>query len=104
MVDIANTDYPDLPSDWQEENKITAETAVSEVEQAMANGQLLDHNLVELVSASLHELWVRRHADWAPEDLKKSYAELPEHEKEKDRLFARQAIAVCQMMPTATRV
>ena len=95
-VDIANTPYPDLPSDWQEENKVTADLAVSEVEKALSQGQAFDQHLVETISAALHDLWVQRNGNWAPEELKRPYDELPEEEKEKDRFFVKKAMQVCQ--------
>ena len=98
-VDIANTPYPALPSDWQEENRVMAELAVSGVAEALSRGQSCDRHLVETVSATLHDLWVRRNGDWAPEELKKAYDELPEDEKEKDRFFVKQAIQACQSSP-----
>lgn len=94
-VDIANTRYEDLPSDWQAENKASAEVAVAEVEKAIATGVSLDDSFLELASSVLHNKWLERNASWASEEQKKPYMDLSEREKEKDRVIIRKAIEIC---------
>lgn len=92
QVDIAALSYPELPSDWQGENKLGAEVAVDAVLEATQSGRKLDENFVEEAATTAHVKWVERNGSWCAEELKKPYAELPEDEKEKDRFFVRKAI------------
>ena len=94
-VDIANTPYEKLPSDWQIENKASAEAAIIEVEKAIKGGVALDESFVESASSTLHDKWLERNGNWAPPEQNKPYSELTEEEKEKDRVIIRQAIEVC---------
>ena len=94
-VDIANTPYEDLPSEWQGENKISAEAAVTEVEKAIEAGTPLDESFVEAASSTLHDKWLERNGSLAPPEQNKPYGELSEEEKEKDRVIIRKAIEVC---------
>lgn len=91
-VDIANTKYEELPSDWQGENKISAEIAVNEVERALGAGIPLDGSFVEAASSTLHEKWLERNGSWAPPEQNKPYSELSEEEKKKDRDIIKIAI------------
>jgi len=93
-VDIANTPYQELPSEWQAENKASAETAADAVLAAAAEGRALDDAFVEDASSVIHEKWLERNGSWAPEEQKKPYAELSEEEKQKDREFVLGAIAL----------
>ena len=95
-VDIANTSYTELPSEWQAENKVSAEIAMDGVLKAVKEGLSLDNAFVEKIADALHVGWVQRNGSWAAEELKKPYAELPESEKEKDRYFVRRAIEIYQ--------
>lgn len=93
-IDIANTPYTELPSDWQRENRKSAEIAVNEVLDAAMKDLPFDDVFVERVADLLHQGWIDRNKDWASEELKKPYAELSEEEKEKDRYFVHKAITV----------
>lgn len=94
-VDIANTPYEDLPSEWQGENKISAEIAVTEVERVIETGVPLDESFIEAASSTLHDKWLERNGSWAPPEQNKPYSELSEEEKEKDRVIIRKAIEIC---------
>ena len=94
-VDIANTPYEGLPSEWQGENKISAEVAVAEVEKAIEVGTPLDESFIEAASSVLHDKWLERNGSWAPPEQNKPYAELSEEEKEKDRVIIRKAVEAC---------
>ena len=85
-VDIANTDYHSLPEQWQREN---LESARSALKAAQAAGPKAD---VETVAEAVHIAWLERNSEWAEEIQKLPYADLPEDEKEKDRVVARAAI------------
>lgn len=91
-LDIAATAYADLPADWQKENKLGAEVVADEVLAAIAASRTLDDAFIEDASAIVHAKWVERNGSWAAEELKKPYADLPEGEKEKDRIFVRRAV------------
>jgi hypothetical protein len=96
QTDIANTDYENLPEDWQAENKASAEVAVEEIAKAINQGKSLDENFVESASAVIHKRWVERNESWAPSEQKVPYTELVEEEKEKDRDIIREAIVIKQ--------
>jgi hypothetical protein len=93
-LDIANTPYEDLPKPWQAENKAAAESAVSEIKKAEASGTALDDDFIEAASATQHVAWLERNGSWAPVEQKLPYSELPESEKEKDRVVVRTALKV----------
>ena len=60
-VDIANTDYVDLPADWQQENKDAAEVVMELI--AGNNGQRIDTSDVEQyeqVGQHVHKAWLSR--------------------------------------------
>lgn len=85
QVDIANTNYEDLPADWQAENKASAAVAVGEVlrvfrgnrdmEHAFNASRLSDHygyldygiggisKNVERMSGIVHEEWLKRNGE-----------------------------------------
>lgn len=93
-LDIANTNYENLPKPWQAENKAAAESAVNEIKKAESSGILLDDSFVESASNAQHEAWLSRNGSWAPAEQKLPYSELPESEKEKDRVVVRTALRV----------
>ena len=94
-VDIANTPYESLPNDWQGENIISAEVAVAEVEEAIKAGVPPDEAFIEATCSMLHDRWLERHGSSAPPEQNRTYAELSEKEKEKDRVIIRKAIEAC---------
>ncbi|HSA08274.1 MAG TPA: hypothetical protein P5099_02800 [Candidatus Moranbacteria bacterium] len=93
-IDIANTDYANLPEDWKGENKISAEVAMDEICKAIENGQELNSDFIEKASEIMHIKWFERNVSWAPAEQNKPYAELSEGEKEKDRLIMKKAIEI----------
>ena len=103
QVDIASLPYTELPSDWQLENRLSAESAVDIVLTAVENNQPLDEAFIEKASNDLHSNWLGRNGGWASDVQRLPYVELPEGEKEKDRFFARSAIEAYKRMATATR-
>lgn len=96
QVDIANTDFEHLPPQWQRENRLGAEAALA---AARAHGGR-DAD-VEAVAADVHESWLTRNRDSATEEQAGPYADLSEAEKDKDRVFAREAIRVLGGDPDA---
>jgi hypothetical protein len=83
-VDIANTKYSDLPSDWKGENKASAEVAVDLVLQAQGANRVIDAAFIEEASAVIHVKWLERNP-WAEAHQKLPYDQLSEAEKQKDR-------------------
>jgi hypothetical protein len=87
QVDIANTDYINLPEKWQGENKIAAETIVNLVYGAKQEGKDINSlEFLEEASEAVHVEWMKRNPkeEWnAAQHV--PYAELPETEKQKDR-------------------
>ena len=94
-VDIANTKYEDLPSEWQGENKISAEIAITTVEKTIKDGMPLNESFIEAASSVLHDKWLERNGSLALPEQNKPYIELSEEEKEKDRIIIRKAIEIC---------
>lgn len=97
-VDIANTSFADLPSDWQGENRAAAEVAMGELFRQVENGGLLDDSFVEQAAAAIHDKWLERNGSWAPAEQNKPFGELSEEEKEKDRVQVRKAIELYEAL------
>lgn len=91
-IDIANTTYENLPTDWQAETRASAEIAVHAVEKAIDQNEKLEENFIERASDKIHQAWLERNGAWAPPEQKLEYAQLSESEKEKDREYVRLAI------------
>jgi hypothetical protein len=92
-VDIANTPYGQLPGDWQLENKLSAEFAVTAVLDGASRGYALDSAFVEETAAALHAWWLERNREYATDEQLLPYLQLSETEKSKDRLFVEAARA-----------
>ena len=97
-VDIANTSFAELPSDWQGENRAAAEVAMGELFRQVEAGGLLDDSFVEQAAAAVHDKWLERNASWAPAEQNKPFGELSEEEKEKDRVQVRKAIELYEAL------
>ena len=74
------------------ENKISLEIATEAVKMALENDLALDENFIEKVAEIVHIKWLERNKSKATEVDKNLYSTLPESEKEKDRIFVREAI------------
>ena len=88
VVDIANTEFSKLPTDWQKENNLAAKSAIESLSFHPDGSQDL-----EKTSSLIHKDWVERNP-WASAHLKADYANLSEEEKKKDREIARLAFQV----------
>lgn len=62
-VDIANTIFEDLPSNWQYENLEAAKVAVDLVYEKVINGEEITSEMIEEMSSVVHEKWLERN-DW----------------------------------------
>lgn len=93
-VDIANTKFEDLPSNWQYENLEAAKVAVDLVYEKVASGEEITPEMIEEMSSVVHEKWLERN-DWAKDgELGVSYDQLSEDEKAKDRAQVETAIRI----------
>ncbi len=83
QVDIANTDYADLPEDWQRENRAAAEV-IEGILARRGRVDLDDPATREALGEEIHAAWLSRN-EWARGgDLDKPFAELPKVEQDKD--------------------
>lgn len=94
VVDIANTNYDNLPSDWQAENKASAEVAMDQIYKAKSNNENMDKYFIESASSVIHDEWLKRNGEWAPEEQKMPYYKLSDEEKQKDRAIIEKAIQI----------
>lgn len=84
QVDIANTTYGDLPSDWQAENRAAAEVVVGIMIEKDGAINLSDPSTRSEVGSKIHDAWLSRN-DWARGgELDAPFDELPEEEQAKD--------------------
>ncbi len=84
QVDIANSTYGELPSDWQAENKAAAETVVGILDEHHGQIDLTNKESREQVGSRIHDAWLSRNP-WAKGgELDVPFAELPEAEQAKD--------------------
>ena len=85
---IADTGFAGLPTEWQAENLAGATIAVD----AVLATDVHDDAFIERTSDALHAAWIDRNRSWAPPEQLLPYAELPEGEKNKDRVFVVNAL------------
>ena len=100
-VDIANTKFEDLPSNWQYENLEAAKVAIWLVFDKLVSDWLdekkFNFDEIEKLSNIVHEEWLKRNQwvydkEYGNPTLAKPYEELPEEEKAKDRAQILQAL------------
>ncbi len=92
QVDIANTKFEDLPSDWKYENLEAAKVAVDLVYDKVLKWESISPKALEEMSSKVHEERLKRNS-WAKWwELDVPYDKLPEVEKVKDRNQVLQAI------------
>lgn len=97
-VDIANTKFEDLPSNWKYENLEAAKVAIELVFDKVVAWEEITEEMIEEMASVVHDerlkrnSWVFDKEYWNPV-LAVEYAELPEDEKEKDRVQVKQAIS-----------
>ena len=96
-LDIANTKFEDLPSDWQKENYQAAKYIINLVYDRAISvytendghyGKLFSFDAIEGLASKVHDDWMKRNErqrDSNPE-LFVPYSVLPETEKAKDRV------------------
>lgn len=84
QVDIANTDYEALPADWQADNKAAAEAVVGIIAELDGAVDLEDPAIVSKVGNAIHDEWLSRNGEWAPEEQKLPFDDLSAEEQQKD--------------------
>jgi len=84
QVDIANTTYDDLPSDWQAENRAASEVVVGILMEKNGQVNLEDPTQCSEVGATIHNAWLARN-EWAKGgELDVPFDQLPPGEQAKD--------------------
>ena len=97
-VNLAATSYDDLPREFSDSHWFSAETAMTYVQLAGRDRRPFDAVYIEQIAAMIHSKWLERHGATASEALRVPYAELPEDEKVKDRIFVTLAIEAWQQI------
>jgi hypothetical protein len=95
QYDIANLKYTELPGKFQAENRAAAEGALGEIPmltRQFGKERLGEDAAIEALADVVHKQWMERNGSWAPEEQMVPYSDLPDSEKEKDRVIARAAI------------
>jgi len=91
-IDIADMTYDELPEKFQAENRDGAASAYDAITRMRDEEGALD---MERLASEVHDAWIDRNQSWAKADqpeLLKPYADLPEAEKEKDRVFVKRTM------------
>ena len=95
VVDIANTEFEDLPSNWKYENLEAAKVAVDLVYDKVVNSEEINSKMIEEMSKIVHEKWLERNwVKWSFENQRVAYQNLSEEEKAKDRIQIELAIQI----------
>lgn len=107
-VDIANTKFDDLPSDWQKENLEGAKAAFNALHKVYAKNtssqgyaQAAD---LDKAASAVHDSWLERNGAWAPEHQKQPFDKLSTEEQDKDRSFIDSALRSYAMRAEHTYV
>ena len=92
-VDIVNTPFEDLPSDWQSENLEAAIVAVRLVYNKVKNWEKITPEMIEKMAEIVHNKRLERNwTEWSFENERVEYKQLSEEGKAKDRNQILQAI------------
>lgn len=84
QVDIANSTYGELPSDWQAENKAAAEVVVDVLDEANGSVDLSNEEHRVYVGSKIHDAWLSRNEWAAGGELDVPFTQLPPAEQAKD--------------------
>ena len=100
-VDIANTPFEDLPSDWKSENLEAAKVAVGLVYDIVKKWEKVTSEMIEKMAEIVHNKRLERNwIEWSFENQRVHYEQLSEVEKEKDRNQLLQAIETVKQWNT----
>lgn len=95
LVDIANTEFEDLPYNWKYENFEAAKVAVDLVYERVVNWLEITPEMIEEMSKIVHEKRLERNwIEWSFENQRVDYEDLSEEEKGKDRIQIEIAIQI----------
>lgn len=83
QVDIANTNFEDLPADWQKENHEAA-IVVVDILNKYENLDLTKEETYNAVGDEIHKAWLTRNSWAAGGELDVPFVDLPQNEKDKD--------------------
>lgn len=87
QVDISNTVFEDLPSDWQAENLAAAKVAQDVLEIGInSNQDLRGERFINQAGALIHDAWLKREANAyaAGGELDVPFDQLTQEQKDKD--------------------
>jgi hypothetical protein len=96
--DILNLPNHLLAPNNRAENDAGAKVAFDLVLVQLAKGGALDAAFIEKASAEVHRKWIERNGSWCDPALLVPYAELPEVERERDRLWIKIAMDMIKPM------
>lgn len=96
QVDIANTPYHELPSDWQAENKAAAEVVESIILRRAGKVDLSNPRVRQVVGDEIHQEWLQRNKWAAGGELDVPFDKLPKAEQDKDLDQMARALEVLQ--------
>lgn len=84
QVDIANSNYAQLPKDWQEENRLAVEFIVKEFVEKEVVATPENTKMVNHIGSKIHNAWLSRNS-WAKNgELDVPFAKLSSEEQEKN--------------------
>lgn len=97
-VDIANTPFNELPSNWQEENLKAAKVVINLVFKKVINEEPISKKDLEVMGTIIHNEWLSRNqwvfdTEFGNPKLAVSYNKLPVSEQKKDISQIKPAIA-----------
>ena len=94
-IDLANTNFEDLPQEWKHENLEAAKVVVELVYDKVANWEEITPEMIEEMARVVHDKRLERNwTEWSFENQRVSYDQLDEEEKVKDRNQVKRAIEV----------
>jgi hypothetical protein len=95
LVDIANTEFEDLPSNWKWENIEAAKVVVDLVYEKVVKCLEITSEMMEKMSKIVHDKRLERNwIEWSFENQRVDYEKLSEEEKAKDRAQIEIAIKI----------
>ena len=88
-VDIANTSFSELPSNWQYENLEAAKVVINLVFDKIINNEIFNDEVMRRMASIVHDEWLKRNSwvydpEYGDPKLAVSFDELSEEEKKKD--------------------
>lgn len=86
-VDLANTKYQDLPSDWKKHHLAEAIDTMEALQKVTNNGadSIHSHRQLEDAATQVHSKWLKRNSKKATDEQRRSFKELPDDEAQSHR-------------------